>query len=427
MQSESFVFLLLFTLILIIPVCCSSTCMADCTSELTQRPPSLYEQYCCNDNNTGKTFKIRQNNVLKIILCPDNSPISCEMYRTFLNCSDIFKNNRSALSGYYTMRAPNGSLISVYCDDNAFDNCSQVFKENSSALSGYYIMRAPNGSLISVYCDDNAFDNCSQVFKENSSALSGYYTMRVANGSLISVYCDVEGSNCDGIRGWMRVGYLNMSEPGATCPPGLTLHQYNNIDHGLCSRPVSSSGSSASVFFSTYGLIYNKVCGRVIGYQYRSPDGFPPELGSRVLINNPNIDNIYVDGVSITYGSNPRKHIWTLGVGNVADDTSPNQYNCPCNTGNTKTTVPSFVGSNYYCESGIASGSFNSVLYANDSLWDGQQCGGLEGPCCTNPKMPWFIKTLNETTTEDIELRVMADEDTSNEDIPLDIIELYIR
>ena len=64
------------------------------------------------------------------------------------------------------MRAPNGSLMSVYCDDNAFDNCSQVFKENSSALSGYYTMRAPDGSLKSVYCDNNAFDNCSQVFKK---------------------------------------------------------------------------------------------------------------------------------------------------------------------------------------------------------------------------------------------------------------------
>ena len=27
-------------------------------------------------------------------------------------------------------------------------------------------------------------------------------------------------------------------------------------------------------------------------------------------------------------------------------------------------------------------------------------------PYCTNPKMPWFIKTFNETTAEDIELRV---------------------
>ena len=41
--------------------------------------------------------------------------------------------------------------------------------------------------------------------------------------------------------------------------------------------------------------------------------------------------------------------------------------------------------------------------------------------------MPWFIKTLNENTTEDIELRIIADEGTSNEDIPLDIIELYIH
>ena len=132
-------------------------------------------------------------------------------------------------------------------------------------------------------------------------------------------------SNCDGKGHWMRVGYINVSEPCATCPPGLTLHQYDNINHGLCSRPVSSSGSSASIFFSTYGVIYNKVCGQVIGHQYGSPDGFPPDLGGYVLVNNPNIDNIYVNGVSITYDSNPRKHVWTLGVGVVADDANPRQ------------------------------------------------------------------------------------------------------
>ena len=99
---------------------------------------------------------------------------------------------------------------------------------------------------------------------------------------------------------------------------------------------------------------------------------------------------------------------------------------CPCNTNSTGTIVLSFVASDYYCESGIASGGYNTVLYANDSLWDGQQCGGLEGPCCTNPKMPWFLKTLNETTTEDIELRMMASEGTDNEDTPIDILELYI-
>ena len=41
--------------------------------------------------------------------------------------------------------------------------------------------------------------------------------------------------------------------------------------------------------------------------------------------------------------------------------------------------------------------------------------------------MPWFIKSLNETTTEDIELRVCGNQGGIDEDTPLDIIELYIR
>ena len=98
-------------------------------------------------------------------------------------------------------------------------------------------------------------------------------------------------------------------------------------------------------------------------------DGFPPGVGARYLYN-PNIDNIYTDGVSINYGSNPRKHVWTLGVGVV--DYIAYVNNCPCNTGSTGTTIPSFVGNDYYCESGIASGHWRSALYANDSLWDGQ-------------------------------------------------------
>ena len=55
-------------------------------------------------------------------------------------------------------------FISIF--NSTFSNCTQVFKQNSSALSGHYTIRAPNGSLISVFCDDNAFDNCSQVSKK---------------------------------------------------------------------------------------------------------------------------------------------------------------------------------------------------------------------------------------------------------------------
>ena len=48
--------------------------------------------------------------------------------------------------------------------------------------------------------------NCLKFFKQNVSPKSGYYTILSPNGSLISIYCDMEGSNCDGKGGWMRVG-----------------------------------------------------------------------------------------------------------------------------------------------------------------------------------------------------------------------------
>ena len=54
--------------------------------------------------------------------------------------------------------------------------------------------------------------------------------------------------------------------------------------------------------------------------------------------------------------------------------------------------------------------------YLSMIVWDGQQCNGNEGPCCTNTKMPWFTKTLNENTAEDIELRMCANQIYPDED-----------
>ena len=267
---------------------------------------------------------------------------------------------------------------------------------------------------------------CFDIKQKNNHAQSGYYTIRAPNGSFISVYCDMEGTNCDSNGGWIRLGYLNMSEHGTSCPFGLTLRQFNNIDHGLCGRPMSSS-----IVYSVHGFNYSKVCGQIRGYQFGVPDAFPPLHDSNTI---PNIDNCstYVDGVTITYGSNPRKHIWTYACGareTAVGKISAHPYICPCNSDSIGTCVPEWVGSDYYCESALYSSQFyNKVLFSNDTLWDGQQCNGNEGPCCTNPKIPWFIKALNETTTEDFELRMCGSEDPLNdENTPLDIIELYIR
>ena len=54
-------------------------------------------------------------------------------------------------------------------------------------------------------------------------------------------------------------------------------------------------------------MTYNKICGKVKGYQEGSPSAFGDE-------SRPSLDTRYVEGISITLG-NPRKHVWTYAVG----------------------------------------------------------------------------------------------------------------
>ena len=115
---------------------------------------------------------------------------------------------------------------------------------------------------------------------------------------------------------------------------------------------------------------------------------------SLVELSSVNIDRTYVDGASITYGSAPRKHIWTYAA---ARNLLSGSTTCPCNTGNVRNPPP-FVGSDYYCETGNHDNAWCCILFSNDTLWDGQQCPGIEAPCCSHPNMPWFNKTLSETT-----------------------------
>ena len=57
-------------------------------------------------------------------------------------------------------------------------------------------------------------------------------------------------------------------------------------------------------------------------------------------------------------------------------------------------TVPSVIGNNYFCESGCPGHVIYSTFYT-DHLWDGEQCGAIEGGCCRAPGLPWFPKTLS--------------------------------
>ena len=98
---------------------------------------------------------------------------------------------------------------------------------------------------------------------------------------------------------WIRVAFLNMTDPSQSCPSVWRESSYSSGIR-VCGLPSSSNSMCHSVFYSAGGRTFTSVCGCVIGYQVGSPGAFDG-AGS--------IDDPYIEGVSITYGS-PRSHIY---------------------------------------------------------------------------------------------------------------------
>ena len=209
--------------------------------------------------------------------------------------------------------------------------------------------------------------------------------------------------------GFRRVYALDMTNPRQSCPRGLKLKIHG--ERRLCGKKTNGGGCD-SIVIPVKGQSYNKVRGRVVGYQYASPDAFHSGAS--------NIDGVYVDGVSITYGRNPRKHIWTLGVGLFSYKTSA--VTCP-GTGYGR-PQPAFVGNNYFCSSGNLDPNRWERRFYDVPLWS---VTGNCGHCNSVYDVPYFCTTLPQTTTNNLELRVCANQGLSDEDILLESIELYIK
>lgn len=258
--------------------------------------------------------------------------------------------------------------------------------------------------------------SCPDIVAKYPSARSGLYTIKDGDGQDITVYCDMDGDNCDGVPGWMRLSLIDMTTLGTKCPQGL-----NTMDTGFrkyCGRFESGAGC-VSTSFGSLGHNYTHVCGRVRGFQHGSTDAFYSSV-----FYSQTLEGWYVDGVSFTYGS-PRSHIWTYAAG--LSESLTQESCCPCNYGFSNASLPpSFIGEDYYCESGNPEGSSTTKLYSLDYLWDGVNCDGIEGGCCISPKMPWFSKTLAQTIKQDIELRVCTREEAM-EGVYIDLIEIFVR
>ena len=239
---------------------------------------------------------------------------------------------------------------------------------------------------------------------------------QIANSAILNATGHIH--TCNGSPGWKRVAFINMTDTSYNCPTGLNLTSYSKR---TCGRSHTTSGCSSTTF-SVGGLPYSRVCGRIRGYQFGRTGAF--------YFSFAGINSFYVDGVSLTHGgAGKRQHIWTFAVGR--SEVTSRFPTCPCDpTSSRTTTAPAFVGIDYFCESGLHSEWDDSqhvgVLFPDDVLWDGQDCTS-NSTCCQLNSPPWFTKNLPTMTSDDIELRICTNGPITIDDIPIELVELYVQ
>ena len=224
---------------------------------------------------------------------------------------------------------------------------------------------------------DSPAASCAAILINNPSAPSGLYTIGTL-GDSSTQYCDMTLS-CGGvIGGWLRVADFNTSDSSQQCPSGFiefTTSQTDNMR--TCVRSETALGCS-SVEFSTANSQYSRVCGRITAHAIDTTDGI---LGN-------NLDDIYLDGVSLTHGT-PRQHIWSFAPSNGCNCGSQNGPN---------------IGDNFFC------GTITP-----------EAC--LTSECCS----PYFINTLPQPTSDDLEMRVCRNQGRGDEDIAIEVVEIYVQ
>ena len=232
---------------------------------------------------------------------------------------------------------------------------------------------------------------------------------------------------CPCIAEGTRIAYLDMTDPTQQCPAG-----WSEISTPVraCARPSDTVGCFSASYPNSNSVEYSRVCGRVIGYQYCTPDAF----NGYSTDTSRTIDDLYVDGVSITHGSNPREHVWSFAAAFNEEYSGPGQFTCGCtNTANpfsASYVVPPFVGNDYFCDTGSVVDprpcTFPDDILTADPLWDGEGCGS-NSTCCELNNPPWFCKTLPQPTTDDIEVRICYSETRGQDGVLVEQIEMYVN
>ena len=172
--------------------------------------------------------------------------------------------------------------------------------------------------------------------------------------NLTQVYCDMELSCGGRDGGWMRIGNI---KDGDTCP-----NAWKQLSSPVqACRGNSDNAGCYSAYFNNNKFSYQHICGRVVGYQKGTPDGY--YASEYTTYQSKAIDGPCVDGISLTYGT-PRKHLFTYASG-VSSGRVSKRGNCPC-AYYPGTNPPGFVRDHHYCESGSINSPPSATVFYSD-------------------------------------------------------------
>ena len=391
--------------------------LANVVSTLSNLQDSTYQLLQSYPNFTEPDEQILQ-------ITRDSAQKLANVVSTLSNLQDTSNSTYQLLQSYPNFTEPDEQILQITRDSaqkliNIVNTLSNL-QDTSTSTAGVVddVLLLVQELLVLNNGSAALPTSCKEIKERHPLSPSGAYAL-ASNNTIFTAYCNMD-TLCGSGGGWTRLAYLDMSDATQNCPSGFTLYQSLIGGVRACGRPVTNSGSCASVQFLSNGISYSQVCGRVVGYQYRSPDASHVPNGNDRYV----IDSYYIDGVSITMGPPPRRHVWSLMAGN--SEQLKSATNCPCNNGS-NVVVQSFIGNNYFCESGNPVGFPLPFLYSTDPLWDGQNCGSLEASCCLAPNLPWFHRKFNTSTTDYLELRVCGNQGTNNEDVPVSFFEIYMK
>ena len=271
--------------------------------------------------------------------------------------------------------------------NSVFNNLSELIKnfegEISEKVSDFHDMVINSSSALANDIKSlHVFDSCETVrMLEFPFFKPGLYKIKSSNPNsftLFNCFTTISTTTCNNVPGkWRRVAYLNVTS--SNCPKSLQ-HDAEESSCKICGAGPKCS----SVTYPSGGLSYCQVCGRINVQYSGTPDGLQPFISQRP--SSTSLDDNYVDGVSLTYGTCPRSHIWTFSA----------KYGHRCSM--RCATDWDFVNSDYSCMECI-----NSAF-----------------------KQETFYRNLTQPTTDDIEMRLCRDQWSNDEDVHITFVELFV-